>query len=89
MASFEHRIPDNIPGKFYVDDQCIYCDLCREIAPSVFRQQQQRDGQAFVFHQPSTPEELRAAIEAFEGCPYDAIGADGEGQAVEAATPFV
>jgi 4Fe-4S single cluster domain of Ferredoxin I len=26
----------NVSGKFYCDDQCIDCDLCRETAPANF-----------------------------------------------------
>ena len=36
MAAFENRYSENVPGKFYVDDQCIACDLCRETAPDNF-----------------------------------------------------
>jgi hypothetical protein len=34
--AFMERIPNNVPGRFYTDEQCLDCDLCREIAPSVF-----------------------------------------------------
>ena len=36
MADKTKKYPDNVPGKFYVDDQCIDCDLCRETAPDHF-----------------------------------------------------
>jgi ferredoxin len=77
MAEFRNRIPENVPGKFYVDDQCIYCDLCREIAPNVFREERPW-GWASVFRQPSTAEEIALAVEALEGCPVEAIGSDGD-----------
>ncbi|GDY22055.1 hypothetical protein LBMAG56_34020 [Verrucomicrobiota bacterium] len=77
MADFKFRHPENVPGKFYVDSQCIYCGLCDEFAPMVFRKRDE-DESAFVFHQPTTSEELRLAMEAVEGCPYDCIGTDGQ-----------
>src|SRR5262249_40477412 len=77
MADFQNRVPDNVPGKFYVDESCIYCDLCRETAPMVFREMKVH-GWASVFHQPSTAEELRLVHEAVEGCPTESIGSDGD-----------
>ena len=36
MADVANKFPQNVPGRFYVDDQCIDCDLCRETAPANF-----------------------------------------------------
>ena len=36
MANAADKYKDNITGKFYVDTQCIDCDLCRETAPDFF-----------------------------------------------------
>lgn len=36
MANPRKRVPENVPGDFYVDSTCIDCDACRQIAPSVF-----------------------------------------------------
>src|SRR5882757_6890636 len=36
MANPKKRVPENIPGDFFVDSTCIDCDACRQIAPSVF-----------------------------------------------------
>ena len=33
MAVMANRYFENVTGKFYVDNQCIDCDLCRETAP--------------------------------------------------------
>jgi len=30
MADNEDKNPENVKGLFYVDSQCIDCDLCRE-----------------------------------------------------------
>ena len=37
MAQPEHRLPQNVDGDFFVDDTCIDCDACRQIAPETFR----------------------------------------------------
>ena len=37
MADAANKYAENVPGKFYVDDQCIDCDLCRETAPANFK----------------------------------------------------
>jgi ferredoxin len=70
------KLPENVVGPVYVDNQCIYCGLCDEIAPSVFRKVA-GDYYAVVYHQPSTPEELIACADAIESCPYECIGDDG------------
>ena len=36
MANPRKRVPENVPGDFFVDSTCIDCDACRQIAPSVF-----------------------------------------------------
>lgn len=37
MALIERRLPENVDGEFFVDDSCIDCDACRQIAPETFR----------------------------------------------------
>lgn len=34
MADKNLKHPENVPGRFYVDDSCIDCDMCRTTAPS-------------------------------------------------------
>lgn len=75
MADKNSRLPQNAPGPWYVDSNCIDCDLCRETAPSVFRRDED-NGNSIVFHQPETEEELRQTEEARSGCPVEAIGND-------------
>jgi len=76
MADNKDRLPQNVPGRWYVDSNCIDCDLCRETAPTVFRRDDD-GGNSIVFHQPETDEELQLAEEARNGCPVEAIGNDG------------
>ncbi len=77
MANRRDRVPQNVPGKFYVDDSCIYCDVCRDTAPTVFAEDKY-NGWAYVFSQPKSEEELEAAREAMDACPTESIGDDGE-----------
>jgi ferredoxin len=76
MAIPIDRNPENVPGRFYVDESCIDCDLCRENAPEFFRRDDDR-GHSVVYRQPVTAEEIGRAEEAMRGCPSDSIGNDG------------
>ena len=76
MADKEDKYPDNVSGTYYVDEQCIDCDLCRQVAPDNFTRNED-EGYSFVYKQPSTPEESELCEEALEGCPVEAIGDDG------------
>lgn len=76
MATFTNRYPNNVPGKFFVDDQCIDCDLCRETASANFTRNED-GGFSYVYKQPVSPAEEQQCREAMEGCPVEAIGSDG------------
>lgn len=73
MADLTDRIPQNVPGRFYLDSTCTDCDLCREMAPAFFRRDDDI-GQTYVYHQPETDEEVRQATEALQCCPTESIG---------------
>jgi len=77
MANCIDRYPENVSGRFYVDDSCLPCVVCLEICPSVFHRTDDRD-HVFVAKQPETEEEIEACTEAVEACPMNAIGVDGE-----------
>jgi len=77
MADSTDKLPDNVSGKFYVDSQCIDCDLCRQTAPANFERNED-EGFSYVSKQPETPEEHKQCIEALEECPVEAIGEDGD-----------
>ncbi len=77
MADKADKWPENVPGKFYVDEQCIDCDLCRETAPDYF-QRNEDGGYSYVANQPTTDEGIEQCMEALEGCPVEAIGDDGD-----------
>jgi ferredoxin len=76
MAEREQRVPENVPGRFYVDRTCIDCDLCRETAPRSFKREDD-EGYSFVFQQPASAEEEAACAQALAECPVEAIGSDG------------
>jgi ferredoxin len=77
MADVANKYTHNVAGTFYVDDQCIDCDLCRETAPANFKRDDD-GGHSFVYKQPESPDEEALCKEAMEGCPVEAIGNDGE-----------
>ncbi len=73
MASFKKKWSDNVPGAYFVDDQCIDCDACRSESPSHFTRNEEQ-GYSYVYQQPSSPEESASCQSALESCPVDAIG---------------
>ena len=79
MAEKANRLPDNKSGPFYVDRECIDCDLCREVAPENFERNED-EGHSYVYKQPESEDELKQCEEALDSCPVEAIGNDGEGE---------
>ena len=77
MADRKEKEPESVPGKYYVDTQCIDCDVCRVTAPQNFQRNEDK-GYSYVFSQPGTPEEDAQCHEAMDSCPVEAIGRDGE-----------
>ena len=76
MAELEDKLPENVPGEFYVDRNCIDCDVCRDTSPKNFTRENE-NGYSYVYRQPQTPEELELCEEAMNVCPVEAIGNDG------------
>jgi glyoxylase-like metal-dependent hydrolase (beta-lactamase superfamily II)/ferredoxin len=74
MARRELAVAENAAGELFVDDTCIECDTCRELAPRIFGSTE--SGQSFVLQQPRTEEEWRPALHAVVSCPTASIGAD-------------
>jgi glyoxylase-like metal-dependent hydrolase (beta-lactamase superfamily II)/ferredoxin len=71
MANRALRLPENIPGDFFVDSTCIDCDACRQIAPATFSE---AGDTSIVHHQPDTEPETRRALMALVACPTASIG---------------
>jgi len=71
MANIQLRLPQNVPGDFFVDSTCIDCDTCSQLAPTIFRDHGE---QCSVYHQPETEAETRLALMSLVACPTGSIG---------------
>jgi glyoxylase-like metal-dependent hydrolase (beta-lactamase superfamily II)/ferredoxin len=71
MASVALRLPENVPGDFFVDSTCIDCDACRQIAPATFSE---AGDFSIVRQQPQTEAENQRAMMALVACPTASIG---------------
>ena len=76
MADPRNKLPDNTVGKFYVDRECIDCDVCRDTSPANFARNDE-NGYSFVYKQPESEDESALCEEALMACPVEAIGDDG------------
>jgi len=76
VAELNDRYEENAEGTWFVDGQCIDCDVCRVTAPANF-QRDEAKGYSFVFRQPGNAEEEAQCQEAMDSCPVEAIGDDG------------
>jgi len=71
MANLNRAYADNVAGNFFVDETCIDCDQCRQIAPSVFAE---ASDHSFVHRQPASGDETQRAAMALVSCPTGSIG---------------
>jgi ferredoxin len=76
MADPNSKVPGTAAGRFYVDTNCIDCDLCRQTAPENFDRNED-EGFSYVKKQPADEVEEKACRDALEECPVEAIGDDG------------
>ena len=76
MADPNDRVGENVLGTYYVDMQCIDCDVCRDTAPDNFMRSDD-NGYSFVYKQPANEEERELCEEALAACPVEAIGDNG------------
>jgi glyoxylase-like metal-dependent hydrolase (beta-lactamase superfamily II)/ferredoxin len=74
MARSAARLPENVPGPFFVDESCIDCAVCRHLAPAVFARSA-RD-LSFVARQPASNEERIRSLMALVACPTSSIGTE-------------
>lgn len=77
MAEFKLKYPENVSGKYYIDDDCIDCNLCEEISPNHFSANIE-GGYHIIKTQPHKAHEIELLCEAIESCPTAAIGDDGD-----------
>jgi len=85
MADPSERLPDNVPGPFFVDATCINCDTCRQLAPATFAETGES---SFVQLQPRNSGEERAALRALVACPTGSIGAADKRGVAQAVRDF-
>lgn len=80
MADKTHKLPENVPGAWYVDDTCTPCRTCLEVPGAEGLIQYEGPDEKYVFFhkQPETDEEKTCAAEMSAVCPQNAIGEDGE-----------
>src|SRR2546423_1911034 len=71
MANIALRLPENVPGDFFVDSTCIDCDACRQIAPQTFHD---HGDQSSVYAQPHDAAQTQLALMALVSCPTASIG---------------
>ncbi len=71
MANVRATLEGNVAGNFFVDDTCIDCDLCRQIAPETFTADA---GQSVVSAQPENGAQTHQAQMALVTCPTGSIG---------------
>jgi len=80
MADNTHKVPENIPGPWYVDDTCTPCRTCLDVtgADGLIKYESADEKYVFFHKQPEGDEELECANEMMAVCPQNAIGDDGE-----------
>ena len=85
MADRARGVADNVAGSFFVDETCINCDTCRQLAPATF---DDNGDFSYVRAQPVDPGQRAAAARALVACPTGSIGCDDKRGLVEAASEF-
>ena len=76
MSDGAEKNPFNVPGRYYVTDDCLACEACQDAAPNHFRYDDH--AQSYIFKQPTTPEEEEQCRIALSWCPLEAIRDNGE-----------
>jgi glyoxylase-like metal-dependent hydrolase (beta-lactamase superfamily II)/ferredoxin len=75
MANLARKLPENVDGDFFVDETCIDCDACRQIAPATFGE---GADYSYVREQPRSPADRRRTLQALLACPTGSIGCQGD-----------
>ncbi len=81
MSNPKNKHKSNTKGKWYCTDPddedgegCIACSVCYSGAPDFFASDDH--GNAYVYKQPTTDEEIELCQEQLELCPVNSIGRD-------------
>jgi glyoxylase-like metal-dependent hydrolase (beta-lactamase superfamily II)/ferredoxin len=88
MANLNRAYSENVSGEFFVDETCIDCDLCRQIAPTVYKD---AGDHSVVYRQPQSGPEAHRAAMALVACPTGSIGTRSkfDSRAAAAAYPEI
>ena len=76
MANPALRLAGNASGPLFVDESCIDCETCRQLAPEVFTRSA-KVGRSVVARQPAGAFAWDAAALALVACPTSSIGVSG------------
>ena len=76
MADRTLRTNANVGGKYYVDSNCVHCELCQTLAEEYFATT--TEGEGYVYRQPKNLQEVELCDLAKKSCPVNAIGDDGD-----------
>jgi len=85
MADRARGVADNVAGSFFVDETCIDCDTCRQLAPATFGD---NGDFSYVRAQPVDAGQRAAAARALVACPTGSIGCVDKHGLGEAAGEF-
>ena len=77
MADIKFKVIENVPGRLFVDQECIACDTCGNLAKEHFKLTDS-NSHAFVYVQPQTDQQMQQCMAALDACPVDAIGLQNE-----------
>ncbi len=66
------KLPSNVPGEYFVSEECDGCAYCGMVAPETFDFDKPTNTY-FVCRQPETQDEFELVSEAMEDCPVGAI----------------
>lgn len=72
MKKATQKLPENVPGPFFVTEECISCSVCWELAPQ-FIKSHPIHTYAFFYSQPQEKTDLDLCFEALKICPVDCI----------------
>ena len=77
MAEQAAKLSTNVPGEYYVTEECDGCAYCGMVAPENFDFDKPTNTY-FISRQPASDSELDLVTEAMEDCPVDAIQKAGQ-----------
>jgi glyoxylase-like metal-dependent hydrolase (beta-lactamase superfamily II)/ferredoxin len=85
VARLNLRLKENAPGPLYVDETCIDCDTCRQMAPEIYGETR---GLSYVMRQPESSGEKLRALQALVACPTASIGGAKGAEVQDALATF-